>query len=231
MYYYSVINTSVITDMRISDQEFRLYCLIMGHIRIDGTANMSADYLATQLNCRNEAIVKRINALKNYGLIEVAKNDNDYTFSIPQTQSAQPLVDVSLTKTIEKDVSVNKPTETLEERKQKFIEKVDKALEEYPEAKIVRDSFISYWTEHNENGKKMRFELEKVFSIKARLTRFMINKKKIQPQYLLPEKRLYTYQEILDKIDSFTTEERRKFFQKANLVDREKGLWRILDEA
>jgi hypothetical protein len=35
----------------------------------------------------------------------------------------------------------------------------------------IRTDFISYWTEHNENGKKMRLEMSKnqPFNIKRRL--------------------------------------------------------------
>jgi len=48
----------------------------------------------------------------------------------------------------------------LEERKQSFIE----LCQSYE----VSEGFIDYWTEHSINGKKMRFEKEKVFDIKRR---------------------------------------------------------------
>ena len=37
------------------------------------------------------------------------------------------------------------------------------------------DSFIDYWTESNENGRKMRFEMQKTFDIKRRLSKWLKN--------------------------------------------------------
>jgi len=59
----------------------------------------------------------------------------------------------------------------LEERKKLFEVKVWHAVgetfNEYSK-ELLRD-FCDYWTEHNEQGRKMRFEKEKVFNIKRRL--------------------------------------------------------------
>jgi hypothetical protein len=57
---------------------------------------------------------------------------------------------------------------------------------EYPIYDLTE--FIDYWTESSENGKKMRFEKEKVFDIKRRLNTWMRNKEKFGnknvPDYL-----------------------------------------------
>ena len=37
------------------------------------------------------------------------------------------------------------------------------------------NEFIDYWTESNEKGLKMRFEMEKTFDIKRRLTKWINN--------------------------------------------------------
>lgn len=42
----------------------------------------------------------------------------------------------------------------------------------------IIDEFVCYWTEKNENGKKMRFEKEKTFDIKKRLARWKKNQEK-----------------------------------------------------
>jgi hypothetical protein len=39
------------------------------------------------------------------------------------------------------------------------------------------NDFYEYWSEHGEKDKKMRFEKQKSFSIKARLTRWEKNQK------------------------------------------------------
>ena len=40
------------------------------------------------------------------------------------------------------------------------------------------NKFYLYWTEHNENGRKMRFEMERVFVMKKRLNTWLTNSKK-----------------------------------------------------
>lgn len=73
---------------------------------------------------------------------------------------------------------ITKPTsdtlsDTLEVRKHAFGEKLIPYMEQYGKA-LIRE-FFDYWTEHNENGKKMRFEKEKTFEISRRLARWSKN--------------------------------------------------------
>lgn len=58
---------------------------------------------------------------------------------------------------------------TLEERFDDFHAKLNYYIEEY--GHNIIEEFVSYWTEHNEGGKKMRFEMSKnqPFNIKRRL--------------------------------------------------------------
>lgn len=81
-----------------------------------------------------------------------------------------------LKKLLTKEKKPNKIS--IEERKSLFI---DKCIALY----LTNDfdflqEFISYWTESNENGKKMRFEMQKVFDVKRRFNTFLTNKKKWQ---------------------------------------------------
>lgn len=41
--------------------------------------------------------------------------------------------------------------------------------------------FFEYWSEHNPDGKKMRWEMEKVFDINRRLTTWSNNQTKYKP--------------------------------------------------
>jgi hypothetical protein len=65
------------------------------------------------------------------------------------------------------DVDKSTTPKTSHERKIEFGQKVKVYSNKYPEP-MLRD-FFYYWTERNEKGQKMRFEMEKVFDIKRRL--------------------------------------------------------------
>lgn len=71
------------------------------------------------------------------------------------------------------------PSDTLEVRKHAFGEKLIPYMEQYGKA-LIRE-FFDYWTEHNENGKKMRFEKEKTFEISRRLARWSKNNNNNKP--------------------------------------------------
>ena len=71
------------------------------------------------------------------------------------------------------DTPSDTPNEALKTRKHAFGEKLIPYIEQYGKA-LIRE-FFDYWTEHNENGKKMRFEKEKTFDISRRLARWSKN--------------------------------------------------------
>lgn len=55
----------------------------------------------------------------------------------------------------------------INKRKLLFKEKLKQYLPEY--GKELLNDFFLYWSEHNENGKRMRWEKERTFGVKARL--------------------------------------------------------------
>jgi hypothetical protein len=57
----------------------------------------------------------------------------------------------------------------LDQRKQVFIERLRPYLESGKYTREMLNEFYQYWVEHSENGKKMRFEKEKVFGLERRL--------------------------------------------------------------
>lgn len=71
------------------------------------------------------------------------------------------------------DTPSDTPSDALEARKHAFGEKLIPYIEQY--GKVLIREFFDYWTEHNENGKKMRFEKEKTFEISRRLARWSKN--------------------------------------------------------
>ena len=77
------------------------------------------------------------------------------------------------------DTQSDTPNEALEKRKHAFGEKLIPYIEQYGKT-LIRE-FFDYWTEHNENGKKMRFEKEKTFEISRRLARWSKNNNNNKP--------------------------------------------------
>ncbi len=63
----------------------------------------------------------------------------------------------------------------LSERKKKFQETISPYIDEYG-ADMCND-FFEYWTEPTPNGKKMKFELQKTWDVKRRLSRWYNSKK------------------------------------------------------
>jgi hypothetical protein len=61
----------------------------------------------------------------------------------------------------------------IEERKLEFKNKVKEFQTEF-DVELLK-KFYDYWTEHNEGGKKMLFEMKKTFDIKKRLNRWKSN--------------------------------------------------------
>ena len=89
---------------------------------------------------------------------------------------------------IDKDIVKvkDKVIESIEERKSKFYSSLSLFVDEYPK-QMLRD-FFNYWSEHGENDKKLRFEKEKTFGIKQRLsTWYSRNPKQYETEGISPE--------------------------------------------
>lgn len=65
---------------------------------------------------------------------------------------------------------------THEQRAFRFFQKLEPHLKTY--TKEMLRAFYDYWTEKNEGGRKMRFEMQKVFDIQKRLVTWHNNEKK-----------------------------------------------------
>lgn len=77
----------------------------------------------------------------------------------------------------ETETEVENKTETINQRRENFLKKVHEQTE-FPEQ--MRQKFFEYWSESNENGRKMRFEMQKVFDIKRRLNTWKTNEFKFK---------------------------------------------------
>ncbi len=72
------------------------------------------------------------------------------------------------------------PQELMENRKKKFMQDVAAFTGRYP-AQMLTD-FFNYWTEPNKSQTKMRFEIERTWSMSLRLTRWAMNCKNDKQQ-------------------------------------------------
>ena len=81
-------------------------------------------------------------------------------------------VTVTVTGTVkEKDINTN----TIDRRKLKFASTIKEYKDSYPDE--MRKDFYEYWTEPNKSNTKMRFELEKTWSLSRRLKNWAKNDK------------------------------------------------------
>lgn len=71
--------------------------------------------------------------------------------------------------------TISKKDFTIEARKKQFACIIGQMGKEYPREMLVE--FYNYWTEISINGKKFRYEKEKVFDVKLRLQRWHKNSK------------------------------------------------------
>lgn len=136
--------------------------------------------------------INTLNDLVEFGFINlIEKSKNQYSSNIVALSNFNKAPDKALDKAMIKHVtkqgesnsSINKQETkkqiTIEERKIKFYDSLTEYVEEYPK-QMLRD-FFNYWSEHGENDKKLRFEKEKTFGIKQRLsTWFNRNPKQYQ---------------------------------------------------
>jgi len=68
---------------------------------------------------------------------------------------------------------------TIQNRKEKFKSSLSPYIDKY--GRDMLNAFFKYWTEPNPSNTKMRFELEKTWSVKLRLSNWAGNNKDIIP--------------------------------------------------
>ena len=121
---------------------------------------------------------KTFDDLVEFGFVKlIADSKNQYQSRIVALSKNDKASDEAPDKALDKahikatDTIIKQETKkqiTIDERKSKFYDSLAKYVDEYPK-QMLRD-FFNYWTEHGENDKKLRFEKEKTFGIKQRLS-------------------------------------------------------------
>lgn len=119
-----------------------------------------------ELNIKPSSVYNRLIRLQEYGYIKL-ESTNKYTI-------------VSVVNYHKYQVGQNVPKIPLDERLQKFKQEVWNNFEnrqiDYKDTMI--QDFISYWTEPNKSNTKMRFEMQKTFSIPLRIKKWYDNSQK-----------------------------------------------------
>ena len=121
---------------------------------------------------------KALKSLKNEKLIETKRKGvpAKIHYKINEEQVINLLNNLSEIKlsTINNNKSIKSNNKTILKRVKQFEEEV---FMSNLETEICQE-FIDYWTEKNSTGTKMRFEMQKTFDIKRRLSRWVNNNKK-----------------------------------------------------
>jgi len=146
---YGLLSTLTILDSELYNKG-ALYCPEL----IDSLSNL---YDRRKTQKPNKYDIYKVYGIKN----PVNVNTNKQNDNI----KPQSIVEYSKVKDSREEKGDKSPP--LNERKKLFwlkVNEIGKALE----LETLKD-FYSYWIEKNEQGRKMRFELEKVFDIKRRL--------------------------------------------------------------
>jgi hypothetical protein len=130
-----------------------------------------------------------LNDLVDFGFIEMVETSkNQYSSNIvaivKNTKAPTKALDKALSKHSTKHsqsiVSIDKQETikqiTIEERKQKFAISLNPYLEKY--GREFLNDFYLYWTEPTLNNKKLKYELEKTWSLDRRLSTWETNAKK-----------------------------------------------------
>ena len=119
----------------------------------------------------NSNAISTLITINNYSELEGLQTDNKPIAKRKQTDSKL------IAKTNNNENNVN--NENNDNKEQSFIDLVKKVCEEKHKdvPDDIIDDFCNYWTEKNMAGHKMRFQMQKTFSIERRLTRWLKNQK------------------------------------------------------
>lgn len=149
--------------------------------------NMAFLFFKNQFDIDNEKYEERCEKAKKSAEARWKKNNANASESIPTDQShtkdadkRNKIQDTSnkIQVTSNKIEGVKKPS--LKTRAFDFICKVKEYQDEVGMSPEEANSFSEYWTEHNEGGQKMLFEMKKTFSIKRRMVTWHKNEAKFK---------------------------------------------------
>jgi hypothetical protein len=130
------------------------------------------------------AVAKEFNALPKHIKDSILSNGSE---ALPNDSEGFRMVmecldkyEIEIEEEIEDEGEVDSKPKTLDLRQTVFVSEVWNYENLYSPAML--EKFCNYWTEKNQSGKKMRFELERTFEIPKRLVTWHSRDREIQPQ-------------------------------------------------
>ena len=122
----------------------------------------------------------------------------------------------------DKDKDISKD---IKKRKSDFALRVEKEISDMKVAAKDIQDFISYWSEHNTDGRVMRFEKQDIFNVKRRMQTWIKNSLKFQSTFQPSNEDIAAKEEQLEK--EYQDQQRRLREADANVAtddDRKKAL-------
>ena len=115
-------------------------------------------------------------------LKKLIESESDAAFYLANISVSDFIQDIKSVLT-KPEISQKIPKRSVEDRKNDFRNKLAQFLDNPYDRNILND-FYKYWTETNQSGTRMRFELEKTYELSKRLERWDKNNTKKQPEQL-----------------------------------------------
>lgn len=188
--WYAVITAKILLAKDISSTQKLLIALISNLSNEKGYCYATNAYLGECLDVSPVTISQNISDLEDKGYIgrviyfNNQKNIEQRFLTVnekpiaPPLKTNTPLLENHNTPPIENLKGNNKvfKNKSIEERLSAFQNQLEPFIHQYGETMVKE--FYKYWVEKNEGGKKMRFEMEKIFNVKMRIERWNRNNHK-----------------------------------------------------
>ena len=183
------------------------YCISLELLFMrDGFVNSDSldERLAPVFEKRNKAKELSKQQLRKNGKFDSSNTDDS---EVTVTETPQSKVKESTEEEIkEKESKVlgADKSATLEQRALDFRNDVAKHLNEYP--KEMLRAFYDYWSESNEGGRKMKWEMQKTFNIPLRLATWKRNESKFNTNGKPKAGHHLTSEGTLQRLNSYTND-------------------------
>ena len=143
---------------------------------------LKRDLISWKETSVNRSISGQLGGIKSGETRRKQKEANEASALILKQKEANEAVNVTVTVTdtvnVKKDIGDKSPS--LEERKENFRKSLIPYLETY--GKEMLRAFFDYWSESNEGGKKMLFEMKKTFNLNLRLSNWKAKENSFKKQ-------------------------------------------------
>ena len=149
---------SVITSVRWTEEEF---CRLHLYLYSVGRDNLS-DLIREVMQDYLEAV------LRSYDKTKESNNERKERSKEKKETTKKSLADSEIGAEAEASTH-HKKEKSLAERRQEFWNRLVPYVQKGVYTRDMVTAFYYYWTESNENGKKMRFEMEKTYELPRRL--------------------------------------------------------------